>query len=57
HAILMIQDNGIGIPESIDIATSAKFGMQLVGMLTRQLEGTIRIERENGARFILEFDI
>jgi PAS domain S-box-containing protein len=57
HATLIIKDNGIGIPESIDIATSTGFGMQLVGMLAEQLEGTIRIERENGTRFVLEFEV
>ncbi|MBA4416926.1 MAG: hypothetical protein C0392_03295 [Syntrophus sp. (in: bacteria)] len=57
HAILIIEDNGIGIPESVDIATSTGFGLQLVGMLTEQLGGTIRIERQNGSAFILEFNV
>ncbi len=57
HAILMLQDNGAGIPESIDTGNSTGFGLQLVNMLTEQLEGTIRIEREKGARFVLEFEI
>jgi PAS domain S-box-containing protein len=57
HATLVIEDNGIGVPESTDITTSTGFGMQLVGILTEQLEGTIRLERLNGSKFILEFDI
>jgi two-component sensor histidine kinase len=57
HATLIIQDNGIGIPESIDITTSAGFGMLLIGMLTKQLQGTVRLERQNGSTFILEFDV
>ncbi len=57
QATLVVQDDGIGIPESIDIATSTGFGMQLIGMLTEQLEGTIRIEREQGAKFVLEFEV
>jgi two-component sensor histidine kinase len=55
HVTLIVEDNGIGIPESIDITTSTGFGLQLVGMLTKQLEGTIRIERKNGSQFILEY--
>ncbi|MBA4418243.1 MAG: histidine kinase, partial [Syntrophus sp. (in: bacteria)] len=54
---LTVQDNGIGIPPSIDTANATGFGLQLVDMLVRQLDGTIRIEREKGTRFILEFDI
>ncbi|MCX5814687.1 MAG: ATP-binding protein [Proteobacteria bacterium] len=57
HATLMIQDNGVGIPESIDITASTGFGMQLVGILTEQLEGSMTIEREKGTKFILEFEI
>jgi PAS domain S-box-containing protein len=54
---LVIEDNGIGLPESIDLKTSGGFGLKLIGMLTSQLYGTIRIEREKGTRFILEFEI
>ncbi|MCX5814479.1 MAG: PAS domain S-box protein [Proteobacteria bacterium] len=57
HATIIVQDNGTGIPESIDIATSTGFGLQLVDILTEQLEGTVRIEREKGTRFVLEFEI
>jgi PAS domain S-box-containing protein len=56
HLTLVIEDNGNGIPESVDIANSDGFGLQLVGMLTAQLDGTLRIERRKGARFVLEFD-
>lgn len=54
---LVIADNGIGMPGSIDFNNSTGFGMQLVSLLTEQLEGSIRIERGEGTRFILEFVI
>ena len=54
-ATLVIEDNGNGIPETIDIENSSGFGLQLVGRLTKQIGGTIKIERENGTRFVLEF--
>jgi PAS domain S-box-containing protein len=56
HVTLMLHDNGVGIPESVNIANSTGFGMQLIGILTEQLEGTIRLERQNGTKFILDFD-
>jgi two-component sensor histidine kinase len=48
-------DDGVGIPESVDIGNSKGFGLMLVDSLTRQLNGSMRIERGKGTRFILEF--
>jgi two-component sensor histidine kinase len=53
---LSIEDNGNGMPDSIDFANSPGFGLMLVGMLTKQLRGTIRIERGRGTRIVLEFE-
>ncbi len=54
---IIIQDNGSGLPESVDFENSTGFGLQLVSMLTKELNGTIRIERGNGTKIILEFEI
>jgi len=56
-ALIMIADNGIGIPEDIDFKTSKGFGMQLVSMLAAQLRGDIRIERGDGTKYVLEFEV
>lgn len=53
---LIVEDDGNGIPESVDIANASGFGLQLVDMLTTQIDGAIRIERRKGTRFVLEFD-
>jgi two-component sensor histidine kinase len=53
---LIIQDDGNGIPEGIDFDNSKGFGLMLVGLLTRQLNGIIRIERSLGTRIHLEFE-
>ncbi len=57
NAIIVIEDNGSGLPENIDINNSNGFGLCLVGILTEQLKGSIKIERINGTRFILEFKV
>ncbi len=66
RASLIVQDNGTGIPESVepcysrrstDVPISTGFGMQLVGLLTEQLGGTMTIDRDNEPRFILEFEV
>ena len=57
HATLIVEDNGIGIPESVNIETATGFGLQLVNILAEQLEGSLRIEREDGTRFVLTFRV
>jgi len=56
HVTISIQDNGIGIPESIDFTQSSGFGLQLVNLLTEQINGQIRLERGKGTKFIIEFE-
>jgi len=55
-ALFIIEDNGRGIPEATDFENSTGFGLQLVQMLTQQINGTIRIERVSGTKIIIEFD-
>ncbi len=57
RASVIIMDNGLGMPESIDIYNSKGFGLQLVGMLIQQIKGSINIERDNGTKFTIEFGI
>ncbi len=53
--VLRVQDDGIGIPESIDFGHSTGLGLQLVQALAAQLDGSIRLERDTGTAVILEF--
>jgi PAS domain S-box-containing protein len=52
---IIIDDNGIGIPDYIDFDRSTGFGLQLVQALTLQLNGSIRIVRDKGTKVVLEF--
>ncbi|HBL11704.1 MAG TPA: histidine kinase, partial [Cyanobacteria bacterium UBA11162] len=52
---LIIQDNGIGIPEEFDIETPKSLGLTLVQGLVDQLEGTIELERHQGTQFKITF--
>jgi PAS domain S-box-containing protein len=52
---LTVMDDGIGIPDYIDFDRSTGFGLQLVRALTLQLDGSIRIVRDQGTRVVLEF--
>jgi PAS domain S-box-containing protein len=53
---LSVEDDGTGLPDSVDFSHSSGFGLSLVEGLTRQLRGSIRVERSPGTRVILEFD-
>lgn len=57
HATLSIGDNGNGIPQSVEIESSGGLGFKLVGMLTKQIGGSMKIERRKGTKFILKFDV
>ena len=57
RATIIIEDNGNGLSDSIDIEKPGGFGLQLVGLLAKQIHGSIKIERHNGTRFVLEFKV
>ncbi|TGM43914.1 response regulator [Leptospira biflexa] len=54
---LAYSDNGVGIPESISFQDTPGFGLQLIGMLTEQIEGKISIDRKNEPKIILELKL
>ena len=56
-ATLIIQDNGIGIDERIELNKSFRFGLTIVKMLVDQLGGTYSIINENGTKSIIQFEI
>jgi PAS domain S-box-containing protein len=53
---LLVKDNGIGLPEDLDIETAESFGLQLVTTLVSQLNGRISIKRKPGSSFKITFD-
>ncbi len=52
---LLVADNGIGLPEDISVDTSETFGMEIVYLLTGQIDGTLDIQRDEGTRFTITF--
>jgi PAS domain S-box-containing protein len=53
--LLAVADDGIGLPKETDPWTAQSLGLQLVAMLTKQLKGTLEIDREGGTRFRIMF--
>jgi PAS domain S-box-containing protein len=52
---LVFADNGIGFPEGLDIRSLGSLGLQLVNALVDQIEGSLELEREKGAKFKIKF--
>lgn len=55
RVLLTISDNGVGLPADLDYRNTDTLGLQLVMILTRQLEGTIEVERLSGTTFHITF--
>jgi two-component system CheB/CheR fusion protein len=51
--LLVVQDNGIGLPSDIDIAQTDSLGLTLVHDLASQLEGSVRVDRSPGTTFTI----
>ncbi|WP_053228308.1 histidine kinase dimerization/phosphoacceptor domain -containing protein [Spirochaeta cellobiosiphila] len=52
---LELWDNGVGFPEGFDTNQLDTLGLQLITLLSKQLEGTIDIESKKGVYFKLVF--
>jgi PAS domain S-box-containing protein len=55
--VLAVTDDGIGLSAERDPDYSDTLGLQLVHDLTRQLNGTIAVQREFGTSFIIRFNV
>ena len=52
---LTVTDDGIGLPEDIDIENPETLGLQLVNILLGQIEGQIKLDRNHGTEFKITF--
>ncbi|MGH8057749.1 MAG: histidine kinase dimerization/phosphoacceptor domain -containing protein, partial [Candidatus Entotheonellia bacterium] len=52
---LMVRDTGVGLPKDVDIHRPESLGLQLVSMLTDQLDGTMELDSREGTTFRLTF--
>lgn len=54
---LIVNDNGIGLPENLDFRNSSTLGLSLVSVLTQQLKGSIELDKTKGTKFKITFPI
>ena len=53
---IIIQDNGVGLPDNLDWSNTDSLGLSLVyDLVTEQIEGSITVERHHGTIFKIQF--
>ncbi|WP_440947665.1 PAS domain S-box protein [Methanosarcina sp. T3] len=55
--VLTVSDDGIGIPENLNIKDLNSLGFQLVTSLVDQLDGDFELKRNNGTEFTMGFSV
>ena len=55
HYEFIVKDNGIGFPEDIDYQNTESLGLQMVTSLTDQIDGEMKLNRNNGTEFKITF--
>jgi PAS domain S-box-containing protein len=55
HIEISIKDNGVGLPDALEISGSRGFGLTLVKMMIQQINGSIKINRVGGTEFKINF--
>jgi len=55
--VLSYEDDGIPIDSNINFQSTNSFGLNLISMLIQQLKGTVKIERNLGTKYVMEFKI
>ncbi|WP_158286597.1 histidine kinase dimerization/phosphoacceptor domain -containing protein [Chitinophaga sp. S165] len=55
HLLLMISDNGAGLPADVDFAAGKSLGVRLIQTFSAQLEGELSIESKDGLTIRLLF--
>jgi PAS domain S-box-containing protein len=56
--VLIVSDNGVGLPPDVDIENSSSLGLRLIhGLLTHQLRGSMTVSTEGGTVFALRWPL
>ena len=52
---LRVYDNGIGLPENMEIDSTDTLGLKLIHLLTEQIHGKLEVQRGTGTAFQIQF--
>ncbi len=55
---IVVRDNGVGLPDDVDIHAPRSLGLDLVnGLVKNQLDGQIEVRRDKGTEFRIKFPL
>ncbi|NEP57451.1 MAG: PAS domain S-box protein [Symploca sp. SIO2G7] len=54
--VLIVGDNGVGLPEAIDFNNAQSLGLRLVNSLIKEIQGYSEINGDNGTTFKISFN-
>jgi two-component sensor histidine kinase/CheY-like chemotaxis protein len=54
---LRVKDDGVGLPEGLNIRTCPSLGLQLVGRLVDQMQGTVEFFNQGGSEALVRFQV
>lgn len=54
---LIVEDNGIGLDKNFDIKKQRSLGMQLIHMLSEQIDAKMKVSSESGTRYDIIFPL
>ncbi len=54
---LRVMDHGVGLPEETDFFKTPSLGLRLVGLLTKQIHGTIHLKQSRGTDVTIKFKV
>ncbi len=52
---LIVKDNGVGVPEQVDIENPRTMGLDLIDTFAEKLHGSVQIVRDNGTEVRIQF--
>jgi two-component sensor histidine kinase/ligand-binding sensor domain-containing protein len=52
---MSVEDDGVGLPSSVDPSTASTLGMSLIGILSGQLHGSVAMSSEGGTKCTVTF--
>jgi two-component sensor histidine kinase len=51
------RDDGIGFPDDFKLEEQDSLGFKMINALIKQLDGQLTLSNENGARFVVTFEV
>jgi two-component sensor histidine kinase len=55
--VLAVKDNGVGLPDHLDFFETPSMGIRLVRLLSKQINGTIKLDQTNGTAVEVLFKV